>query len=243
MGHRSGQPIDKVEQRRLTGEYLVNYKLGDDIYTTRTSLDHDVWMLVSDDREWYVVAVCGNLAVAIPEYSLVLLVSFISSMNVPTPTKSSISMPSPAQEVIAFLSDRDYPHSSSNYWPQSLLELYTVSLADVQEQRVTTGLGLKKGNPMSSLVESLPESGRLEVDTKVTADVNISAYAARQKVNGFVLSDISYMMHAGDPTLVLAERIYWRVPVILSFTSRGDVGEVGAIDVDVETGQMHATPN
>ncbi len=99
-----------------------------------------------------------------------------------------------------------------------------------------------KGNPMASLVESLPKSGRLEVDIKVTADVNISAYAARQKVNGFVLSDISYMMHAGAPTLVVAERICWRVPVILSLTSRGDVGEVGSIDVDVETGQMHVTP-
>jgi len=95
---------------------------------------------------------------------------------------------------------------------------------------------------MASLIESLPKIGRLEVDIKVVADVNISAYAARQKVNDFVLSDISYMMHAGDAVLVLAERIYWRVPVILSLTSRGDVGEVGAIDVDVETGQMHVTP-
>ena len=95
---------------------------------------------------------------------------------------------------------------------------------------------------MVSLVESWPKTGRLEVDIKVTADVNVSAYAARQKVNDFVLSDISYMMHTGDPTLVLAERICWRVPVILSLTSRGDVGEVGAIDVDVETGQMHVTP-
>jgi hypothetical protein len=82
----------------------------------------------------------------------------------------------------------------------------------------------------------------LEVDIKVTADVNISACVARQKVNGFVLSDISYMMHADDPTLVLAKQICWRVPVILSLASRGDVGEVGAIDVNVETGQMHVTP-
>lgn len=96
---------------------------------------------------------------------------------------------------------------------------------------------------MASLVESLPKSGRLEVDIKVMADVNISAYAARQKVNDFVLSDISYMMHASDPMLVLTERICWRVPVVLSLTSRGDVGEVGAIDVDVETGQMHVTPH
>ena len=95
---------------------------------------------------------------------------------------------------------------------------------------------------MASIIEALPKTGRLEVEIKVAADVNISAYAAKQKVNDFVLSDISYMMHAGNATLVLADRIYWRVPVILSLTSRGDVGEVGAIDVDVETGQMHVTP-
>lgn len=95
---------------------------------------------------------------------------------------------------------------------------------------------------MTVNVESLPKTGRLEVDIKVTADVNISAYAARQKVNNFVLSEISYMMHAAEPTLVLGERVRWRVPVILSLTSVGDVGEVGAIDVDVESGQVHVSP-
>ena len=61
-------------------------------------------------------------------------------------------------------------------------------------------------------------------------------------MNAFVLSEVSYMMHAGEPQLVLDARIYWRVPVVLSLTSHGDVGEVGTIDVDVETGQMHVTP-
>jgi hypothetical protein len=99
-----------------------------------------------------------------------------------------------------------------------------------------------QGNSVASVMQSLTKTGCLEGDIKVTADVNISAYAARQKVNDFVLSDVSYMMHAGEPTLVLAEHICWRAPVILSLTSRGDVGEVGVIDVDVETGQMHVTP-
>jgi hypothetical protein len=95
---------------------------------------------------------------------------------------------------------------------------------------------------MTANVESLPKTGRLEVDIKVTADVNISAYAARQKVNSFVLSEISYMMHAAEPSLILSDRIYWRVPVVLSLTSMGDAGEVGAIDVDIESGQMHISP-
>lgn len=95
---------------------------------------------------------------------------------------------------------------------------------------------------MAVLMQELPRLGKLEVDVKVTADVNVTAFSARQKVNSFVLSEISYMMHAGDPTLVLADRILWRVPVVLSQTSRGDVGEVGHIDVDIETGQLLVTP-
>ncbi len=95
---------------------------------------------------------------------------------------------------------------------------------------------------MPVTVESLPKTGRLQVDIKVTADVNFTAVAARQKVNSFVLSEISYMMHAGSPELVVGERICWRVPVILSLATRGDVGEVGTIEVDVETGQMRVTP-
>ena len=91
-------------------------------------------------------------------------------------------------------------------------------------------------------MESLPKSGRLEVDIKVTVDVNVSVFAARQKVNSFVLSEISYMMRAGEPTLTLADQVCWRVPIIRSLTNQGNVGEVGAVNVDVETGQMHISP-
>jgi hypothetical protein len=95
---------------------------------------------------------------------------------------------------------------------------------------------------MAAVINALPRTGRLEVDIKVTADVNVTAFAARQKVNDFILSDISYMMVAGEAQLVLIDRICWRVPVFLSLTSQGLVGEAGAIDVDVETGQLFVTP-
>jgi hypothetical protein len=72
--------------------------------------------------------------------------------------------------------------------------------------------------------------------------MNVSAKVARQKVNAFVLGQVSYMMHAGEPVLVGGLRDRWRVPVVLSLTSCGDVGEVGAIEVDVETGQMQINP-
>jgi hypothetical protein len=47
-------------------------------------------------------------------------------------------------------------------------------------------------------------------------------------------------MHSGEPQLVVGECICWRIPVILSMPPTGDRGEVGAIDVDVETGQRIA---
>lgn len=82
----------------------------------------------------------------------------------------------------------------------------------------------------------------MEIDIKVTADINVSAYAARQKVNSFILSEISYMMHAGEPGLIVSDLICWRVPVILSLASQGDIGDVGAIDVNAQTGQMYTSP-
>jgi hypothetical protein len=101
----------------------------------------------------------------------------------------------------------------------------------------------KEDKTMAVTLEAIPKTGHLQVDIKVSADVNVTAFTARQKVNNFVLSEISYMMHAGEPSLVVDERIYWRVPVILSLTSHGDVGEVGYLDVNIETGQIQISPS
>jgi hypothetical protein len=94
---------------------------------------------------------------------------------------------------------------------------------------------------MQAVIDSIPKTGQVRVDISVSAVMNISAYAARQKVNAFVLGDISYMLHAGEPALVVGENLVWRVPVILSLRSRGDIGQVGALDVSVDTGQLHVT--
>lgn len=96
---------------------------------------------------------------------------------------------------------------------------------------------------MSVKVESLaPTSGQLSINIQLSATVNVTAFSARQKVTGFVADEISTQMHAAEPTLIVGERICWRVPVILSMPPTGDRGEVGTIDVDVETGQLQITP-
>jgi hypothetical protein len=95
---------------------------------------------------------------------------------------------------------------------------------------------------MDAMVERLPRTGRLQIEINVQADVNYSTHAARRKVSRFVADEISYLMRGGEPTLAIAERICWRVPVILTLPPQGPVGTVGTIDVDVETGQLYITP-
>jgi hypothetical protein len=96
---------------------------------------------------------------------------------------------------------------------------------------------------MNVELESLtPKTGQLSINIQLSATVNVTAFSARQKVTGFVADEISTQMHAGEPTLLMKDRIYWHVPIILSMPPTGNRGEVGAIDVDVETGQLQITP-
>ena len=85
---------------------------------------------------------------------------------------------------------------------------------------------------------SVPQAAQLSIDIKLSATVNVTAFAARQKVTGYVADELSTHMHGGEPALSVGQRIAWRVPVILSLPPHGDLGEVGHIEVDVETGQL-----
>jgi hypothetical protein len=96
---------------------------------------------------------------------------------------------------------------------------------------------------MSVIIEKLaPSTGHLTINIQLASIVNVTAFSALQKVTGFVADEISTNMHGVNPTLVVGEQIYWRVPIMLSMPPIGDLGVVGEIDVDVETGQLHITP-
>lgn len=68
---------------------------------------------------------------------------------------------------------------------------------------------------------------------------NVTPFVARQKVNVLLLVGTGLLSET--PALVAAEgRLRWRVPVALSLPWRGRLGEIGAIDVDVHTGEVLA---
>jgi hypothetical protein len=85
------------------------------------------------------------------------------------------------------------------------------------------------------------KSGKIGVTVQVTADMNVSAFAARQKVNGFVCDRVSYLMGGGEPALVMSNDLFWRVPIIFTLPGRGTLGEVGYIDVNISNGQLMIT--
>ena len=84
---------------------------------------------------------------------------------------------------------------------------------------------------------------QVHIDIRIQAKLNVSAYMAQRQVTGYLVDNVSDHLSGETPDLVVdGERLLWRVPVVLYLTSRGRVGQVGAIDVDAQTGQLQITP-
>lgn len=71
----------------------------------------------------------------------------------------------------------------------------------------------------------------------------LNAAEAVRRVNRFLLDHVSYLMGAERPTLVSAETLVWRTPVVLTQPARGTLGQVGNLDVNAETGELLTTPD
>jgi hypothetical protein len=95
---------------------------------------------------------------------------------------------------------------------------------------------------VNTVIEQIPQMGDITLTIQISAQFNYSAVVAKRMVSRFVADEISYLLRAQDPSLVAAERIVWRVPVVLAFPDRGIQGEAGTVDVDVENGRLLLTP-
>ena len=97
---------------------------------------------------------------------------------------------------------------------------------------------------MTILLEpyTLPEQGTVQLDIHRTFEIKVTAEQARCQVNRWLFTEVSCMMGARMPTLVVGERVVWRVPAVLTAAHVGEVGIVGEIDVDVQHGKMDNTP-
>ena len=81
---------------------------------------------------------------------------------------------------------------------------------------------------------------RLDITVSVSATIEIDAVTAQRKATAWLVSEVGNLLMGDAPALVIGQRTVWRVPVLLTSPSRGVIGQVGAVDVDVTTGQVLA---
>jgi hypothetical protein len=69
-------------------------------------------------------------------------------------------------------------------------------------------------------------------------DIPISPEQARQRAKGFLAGYITLLVTAGEPTLVIDEAPVWRVAARLVLPGVEEVGTLGAIPIDAQTGEV-----
>jgi hypothetical protein len=84
----------------------------------------------------------------------------------------------------------------------------------------------------------IPAGATADIRIQVTAQANVTAFVARQKVTQFVVQEISSQLGAGEPDLVVGDRLRWSVPVLFTLPGKGVVGRAGEVEVDATTGEL-----
>lgn len=72
------------------------------------------------------------------------------------------------------------------------------------------------------------------------ATVNLDAAAARRKATAGLASEEGNLFISGAPQLIISKETVCRMPVVLTSSVTGPVGEAGSIDVNAETGELLA---
>jgi hypothetical protein len=86
---------------------------------------------------------------------------------------------------------------------------------------------------------TLPERGAVDLQIHWLFDIQVTATEARQKVDSWLLDEVSTMIGAGEPLLVIdGTRTVWRVTAIFTAPHIGEVGVAGMVDIDVQSGEI-----
>lgn len=83
------------------------------------------------------------------------------------------------------------------------------------------------------------QAGSLEIS--VLATIDLDPQSARRRATTWLASEVGNMLIAGAPSLVIGQHTVWRVPVVLTSSEAGVLGEVGTVDVDANTGKIYSS--
>lgn len=139
-----------------------------------------------------------------------------------------------SQVIQSILRDGDVVYVTQHGRPTVVLvdyEQYEALLARLGDQSGLTSL-----NPAAEPTRAFET---LPADTGVSITVRVSAEEARRLVNRVIVPELGTGLGAKEPDLMLrGQQVIWRVPIVLSLSKLGDVGEVGIIEVDAQTGEI-----
>lgn len=87
------------------------------------------------------------------------------------------------------------------------------------------------------------QNAELDITVHVKSKINVTPFTARQKVNVLLLDKAGTGLLAESPVLVAVDgRLCWRVPVALSLPGHGRLGQVGTIDINMQTSEILISP-
>lgn len=109
------------------------------------------------------------------------------------------------------------------------------------EQTAAQASGAARGLTLEEILRG--REGEIVLSRPGEELTRISAFTARQKAGAYAGMEISVLLYPGQPFLVHSEgRLVWRVPLALTLAHLGNVGWVGALDVDAHNAKVYAPP-
>ena len=84
----------------------------------------------------------------------------------------------------------------------------------------------------------LPTDSRVSMKIEISTEVHISAFAAQQKANRFLILYAGDQLAGGEPELQINEELNWRVPIQFAPSRRGVLGVVGHLLINANTGEV-----
>lgn len=83
---------------------------------------------------------------------------------------------------------------------------------------------------------NVPNDGQIAVNIQISTAVSVSAPEARRRATRLVASEMGNLLFGGTPSLLIGPVICWRVPILVSNSTQGVIGQAGYVDIDANTG-------
>ena len=83
-----------------------------------------------------------------------------------------------------------------------------------------------------------PATGPIQIKAQFEIEIDVSPEQARRTANSYLTLHVGMALQPGEPTLMLSERPFWRMPVNLHLRGFGKVATLGTIAVDALTDEV-----